>query len=376
MAKTTVAALVAAHHEFQSALLGWYRAHARALPWREAPSLYKTVVSEFMLQQTQVKTVLPFFARWLAALPDFAALAAADDARVLRLWEGLGYYSRARNLHRVARALEQRTSPPRTPAEWQELPGIGPYTAAAITSISFGASAACVDGNVVRILARLSADASPFRDSAAAAKSFAPLAVALLSPREPGDHNQAMMELGATVCLRQNPHCPRCPVRGFCAAGKRGDPERYPRLAPKAIEQRTVTRVWCERANALLLHRSSATARRFASMHELPLPEHAGIASASAARGELLAKKRRGITRFQITELIHAASPPSPRKPLRPELVWVPFADLETITLSGPHRRWVTEILARRHRKPSKPNPARSSTSTKAARPVPGFVRC
>ena len=338
--------LIAAKTDFQAALLGWYRVHARDLPWRRSPSLYKTVVSEFMLQQTQVKTVLPYFARWLDALPDFAALAAAPEAQVLKLWEGLGYYSRARNLHRLAKEIAPRPQPPHTPGEWRELPGVGPYTAAAITSISFGASAACVDGNVVRILARLTGDATEFRDSATAAKAFAPLADALLPHTTPGDHNQAMMELGATVCFRQNPLCLTCPVRAFCAAAKSGSPEAFPRLAPKQMEQRAVTRIWCERDGALLLHRAAENARRFANIHELPLPEHAGLTLEHATRGELLAKKRRGITRFQITESIHLAA--TPRKKFNAELVWVPFTELSAITLSGPHRRWVTEILAKR----------------------------
>lgn len=340
--------LVARRRDFQSALLGWYRAHARALPWREAPSLYKTVVSEFMLQQTQVKTVLPYFARWLEALPDFSALAAASEERVLKLWEGLGYYSRARNLHRLAREIAARPAPPRAPAEWLELPGVGPYTAATITSISFGAPAACVDGNVVRVLARLTADATTFRDSATAAKAFAPLADALLARDASGDHNQAMMELGATVCFRQNPLCLTCPVRGFCAAAARGEPEALPKLAPKIMEQRAVVRLWCERDGALLLHRSAPGAQRFANMHELPLPEHTGLDAAKATQGTLLAKKRRGITRFLITESIHLAA--APKKKLGPELVWVPFHELDAVTLSGPHRRWVTEILATRSR--------------------------
>ena len=144
MPGNSASALVAAKSGFQDALLRWYRANARALPWRESPSLYKTVVSEFMLQQTQVKTVLPYLARWLEALPDFAALAAAPEERVLKLWEGLGYYSRARNLHLLAREIVRQPEPPRTPEAWRELPGVGPYTAAAVTSISFGAAAACV----------------------------------------------------------------------------------------------------------------------------------------------------------------------------------------------------------------------------------------
>jgi len=352
MANTTADLLIGARDEFQSALIGWFRVHARSLPWREAPSLYKTVVSEFMLQQTQVKTVLPYFARWLEVLPDFSSLAAADEARVLRLWEGLGYYSRARNLHRLAREIVTHGFP-RTANAWRELPGVGPYTAAAITSISFSAQSACVDGNVVRILARLTADGTAYRDSATAAKTFMPLAAAILSPGSPGDHNQAMMELGATVCFRQKPLCLTCPVRTFCVACKQGAAEDYPRLAPKEIEQRAVTRVWCERSDALLLHRSSATARRFASIHELPLASHAGMDDTQVRRGELLARKRRGITRYQFTESIHVAPAPAPSAKLAPELVWVPFAKLDAITLSGPHRRWVLEIIAARKSKRS-----------------------
>jgi A/G-specific adenine glycosylase len=348
MAKTSAGALIAAKSDFQRALLDWYRANARRLPWRDSPSLYKTVVSEFMLQQTQVKTVLPYFARWLEALPDFAALAAAPEERVLKLWEGLGYYSRARNLHRLAKAVAALPAPPRTPAEWRELPGVGPYTAAAITSISFGAPAACVDGNVVRILARLTADPTEFRDSASAAKVFTPLAEQLLTTTAPGDHNQAMMELGATVCFRQKPLCLTCPVRAFCAAARSGESENFPRLAPKQMEQRMVTRLWCERGDALLLHRSPASAKRFANMHELPTAEHLELKTGAATRGELLATKRRGITRFQITESIYTTAAPSPRAKLSEELVWVPLAQLDAIALSGPHRRWVTEILAKK----------------------------
>lgn len=338
--------LLAARVDFQRALRRWYRALARPLPWREAPSLYRTVVSEFMLQQTQVRTVLPYFARWMRELPDFASLAAAPEARVLKLWEGLGYYSRARNLHRLAQVLMDGPAPPPTADGWRKLPGVGPYTAAAITSIAFGARAACVDGNVVRILARLTADATAFRDSASAARTLAPLASALLPARAPGDHNQAMMELGATVCLRRNPRCTDCPVRLWCMAAKRGRPESFPRLAVKAIERRAVTRVWCEHQGALLFHLAPARARRFASIHELPTAEQAGIADTRARRGALLAIGHRSITRFRITETIHAAVPP--RKTARAGLVWVPLTALDAITLSGPHRRWVAAILAQR----------------------------
>lgn len=346
MAEST--SLISRAADFRAALHAWYRTAARPLPWRATPSLYKTVVSEFMLQQTQVKTVLPYFARWLEALPDFAALAAAPEARVLKLWEGLGYYSRARNLHRLAQAVATMPAPPRTPEGWRELPGVGPYTAAAITSIAFGAPAAVVDGNVVRILARLTADAREFRDGATAAKAFTDVAQALISSEQPGDHNQAMMELGATVCVRQNPLCTVCPVLAFCAARRAGEPESYPRLAAKASIAVAVTRVWCEHRGRLLLHRAEAGARRLAAQHELPTAEQAGLTVAAAAKGELLAQRKRGITKYRITETIYRTEPKTVSDKTDQGLVWVPLTDLDAITLSGPHRRWIADLLRAR----------------------------
>ncbi|MDP2137494.1 MAG: A/G-specific adenine glycosylase, partial [Candidatus Didemnitutus sp.] len=243
---------------FQTALHGWYRVHHRKLPWRDSPSLYKTVVSELMLQQTQVVTVLPYFERWVRELPDFASLAAAPEAKVMKLWEGLGYYARARNLHRLARTFVAAKTPPRTPVEWRELPGIGPYSAAAITSIAFDEPAAVVDGNVVRILARLTNSTRVFRDGSAAVKQFTALAGSLITGSHPGTHNQAMMELGATLCVRQNPRCTACPVRRFCAGRREGEPERLPRLKPKVSEKKAVARVWCLDRGKLLLRRSQA----------------------------------------------------------------------------------------------------------------------
>jgi len=323
------------------------------LPWRIEPSLYKTVVSEFMLQQTQVKTVLPYFAHWLDALPDFAALARAPEAKVLKLWEGLGYYTRARNLHKLARTLIEKTRGdekqiPKTREGWLALPGIGPYTAAAITSISFGTQAAVVDGNVVRILARLTADTTPYRDSTSAAKAFTPIANSLLNPTHPGDHNQAMMELGATLCLRRKPLCLTCPVRALCACTRLGhNPEDYPRLAPKLMEKLTIHRAWCVRNGQVLLHRTPAKSRRLANLYEFPElpPDSASLRKINGAEQPPLLTKKRSITRYQITEHIYATS--APRGPLPEDHEWVPIAELENVTLSGPHRRWLCELLAK-----------------------------
>ena len=341
-------ALISSQTEFQSALHGWYNIHQRKLPWRDAPSLYKTVVSEFMLQQTQVATVLPYFARWLHELPDFAALAAAPETQVMKLWEGLGYYSRARNLHKLAQTIAAMAIPPRSPADWQELPGIGPYTAAAITSISFDEPAAVVDGNVVRILARLTQESRLFRDGSEAVKHFNSLADALIVGSHPGTHNQAMMELGATVCLRQNPKCATCPVAKFCAARVSGTPEKFPRLKPKLIEKREVARIWCVQRRELLLHRTHTKARRLAGLYELPEAHALGV---TLDEKSLLLKKRRAITRFQITESIHQVKPtPALLKKIATEgsLTWVPINTLALVTLSGPHKRWIGEILANR----------------------------
>ena len=298
-----------------------------------------------MLQQTQVVTVLPYFARWLEELPDFTVLAAASEAKVMKLWEGLGYYSRARNLHKLAQAISTLSVPPRTPAEWQELPGIGPYTAAAITSISFDEPAAVVDGNVVRILARLTRESRLFRDGTAAVKHFTPLADVLIVGSHPGTHNQAMMELGATVCLRQNPRCEGCPVAKFCAARKTRAPEKLPRFKPKQIEQREVARVWCVHRGQLLIHRTHTTARRLAGLFELP---EASIVGTKPNEKDLLMRKRRAITRYQITESIYRAkTTPAQLENLSADIsfAWVPVGQLSGLTLSGPHRRWIRELL-------------------------------
>ncbi len=342
------AQLISQRLEFQLALHAWNRVHHRKLPWRDAPSLYKTVVSEFMLQQTQVATVLPYFERWQRELPDFAALAIATETKVMKLWEGLGYYSRARNLHRLAQAIATKSSPPRSPADWQELPGIGPYTAAAITSISFEEPVACVDGNVVRILARLTGEGRLFRDGSEAAKYFTPVAGALILGSDPGLHNQAMMELGATVCLRQKPLCAICPVAAFCTARKSGEPEKFPRLRPKQIEQRTVDRIWCEYRGRLLLKRGHVSAKRLAGLHELPEPVDLGLIGLD--KKSLLAVKRRAITRFQITESIYAVKFTAGLKTAiagDKSLEWVSLEKLDSISLSGPHKRWIHELKQR-----------------------------
>ncbi len=328
---------------FQSALMRWYEANHRKLPWRTEPSLYRTVVSEFMLQQTQVKTVLPYFDAWLEQFPDFAALAAATEQDVLKAWEGLGYYRRARNLHALAKAYVAADPKPVNAEQWRELPGIGPYTAAAIASIAHGEEIAVVDGNVVRILTRLFADDTEYKDASTAGKNLDPLAQELIfQAKNPGDHNQAMMELGATLCTRGDPLCPLCPVHIHCAAWGQGQPASYPRLAKRVTKKVIVERAWVEREGKLLLYKIPENARRLAGLYELPEAQQVGFAPGQSA--PLLVKKR-GIANEQIEERITWADHSNVETTL-PELQWIHLDELKDIPLSGPHKKWIAQVRA------------------------------
>jgi A/G-specific adenine glycosylase len=235
--KSTDPALDAAArvHAAREALLGWYAASARALPWR-APgtTAWATWVSEVMLQQTRVETVVPYFARFMERFPTPARMAEASEAEVLGLWAGLGYYRRARFLHAGARAVCERfgAEVPRGVEALRELPGVGDYTAGAIASIAFGERAPLVDGNVERVLTRLFAVAGDPR-SGPVKKHLWALAAAFADHPAAGAVNQSLMELGATVCAPTSPRCLTCPVRAMCRAAQEGDPSRYPEKAPK-----------------------------------------------------------------------------------------------------------------------------------------------
>jgi A/G-specific adenine glycosylase len=217
-------------------LLAWYDRHRRVLPWRAPPGQrsdpYRVWLSEIMLQQTTVKAVGPYYARFLARWPDVQALAAAPLDDVLRAWAGLGYYARARNLHACARAVVERHGGqfPESEDALRELPGIGAYTAAAVAAIAFDASAMPVDGNVERVVARLYAVETPLPE---AKPEIGRLARTLTPERRCGDFAQGMMDLGATICTPKRPACALCPWNDGCAARQRGDAESLPRRAPK-----------------------------------------------------------------------------------------------------------------------------------------------
>lgn len=232
------------------ALLPWYASHARDLPWRRDREPYHVWLSEIMLQQTRVEAARGYYLRFLDAFPTLRDLAAADEARLLKLWEGLGYYSRARNLQKAARVLcdEYGGVFPDTREALEGLPGVGPYTAGAVASICFERPCAAVDGNVLRVLSRLTADGAPV-DLPATRADVAARLEAVYPAGACGAFTQALMELGAVVCTPKSPKCGLCPANDFCLAAARGETARYPVRLPKRekrTEKRTVLLLECE----------------------------------------------------------------------------------------------------------------------------------
>src|SRR5512135_342672 len=203
--------------KFASKLLRWYQEHGRVLPWRGEKAPYAVWVSEIMLQQTRVEAVIPYYRRWMERFPTVEVLARASERDVLRLWEGLGYYTRARNLRRAAQMVVERYGGqlPAEADELRKLPGIGRYTAGAIASIAFGGDEPALDGNIRRVLARVF-NVTETADSTSGAAHLWRLAGEQLPSGRAGDYNQALMDLGATICVASNPRCAVCPVNRVC----------------------------------------------------------------------------------------------------------------------------------------------------------------
>ncbi|SDU07612.1 A/G-specific DNA-adenine glycosylase [Verrucomicrobium sp. GAS474] len=242
---------------FHRALAAWFARAARDLPWRRTRDPYAIALSEFMLQQTQVVTVLPYYHRWLRLFPDWKALAGAPTEAVLKTWEGLGYYQRARNFQKLAQAVaglpELNGELPRTVEGLRALPGIGPYTAGAIASLAFGGRAALIDGNVIRVFTRVFGIGEDVALKETQARLWA-LAEGLLPEAEAcAVHNSALMELGALICTPRNPGCLLCPLASVCVAKASGEPERFPVKGRKLVERREEVvalieekgRYWC-----------------------------------------------------------------------------------------------------------------------------------
>jgi A/G-specific adenine glycosylase len=316
-----------------NALLAWYDAHQRTLPWRVtggAPAdPYRVWLSEIMLQQTTVAAVRPYFEKFTARWPDVAALAAADEAEVMQAWAGLGYYARARNLIACARAVIVHHGGrfPDTEAELLQLPGVGRYTAAAIAAIAFNRRAVVVDANVERVVSRLFAVKEPL--PVAREKHYA-LTDTITPPVRSGDFAQAMMDLGATICTPKKPACALCPLAAMCQARAEGQPDLYPYKAPKAAKPRRMGHAyWLERDGRVLLVRRPARGL-LGGMLALPssewmesVPDGAG-APAGAAWADA-GSIEHVFTHFALKLHIHCAEAVS-----SPEgEVWWPIAELE-----------------------------------------------
>lgn len=297
------------------ALLAHFRRHARDLPWRQTRNPYAIWVSEIMLQQTQVKTVVPRYGEFLRQFPTVAALAAAAETAVCEAWAGLGYYRRARNLHKAARQVvaDHDGVLPNSEAALRKLAGIGHYTAAAIASIAFGERVAAVDGNLIRVLARVAA--MPGRASdATLVRSVREAAQLLVDGPEPGAINQALMDLGATLCRPTAPLCNDCPIRVHCAAHRAGTPTLYPGPKTRAPRQRLrIAFAWIERDGGVVLEQRPLDGL-WPGMWELPSASGPAAKRSLSKRlgqtlGEPVAQVTHDLTHRRVEAIVYRAKP-------------------------------------------------------------------
>jgi len=342
------------------ALLEWFRVHQRDLPWRRDPSPYATWVSEMMLQQTQVATVVPYFERWIARFPSVEALASADEQDVLHAWQGLGYYSRARNLLRGARAVaaQHGGAVPDSVPELLKLPGVGPYTAGAIASIAYNVPAPIVDGNVTRVFCRLHGLRGDPKQAPLSARIWQ-LAGESIPEGHAGEFNQALMELGACVCTPVGPRCGDCPVSGACEARRLGLQEQLPETAPRPrVTAVRMVAALVPRGEALLLVQRFADETRWAGMWQFPAAEvrpeeppdlAVRRAVAEAVQMQVTVRERvsvirHGVTRFRITlEAFHCDGAGAPGTGNCQRWAWVPTARLGEYPMPAAHRKLAGE---------------------------------
>ncbi len=351
--------------------IGWYRRHARDLPWRRTPDPYRIWVSEIMLQQTTVAAVVPYFGRFIARFPTVRALAAASQHDVLRLWEGLGYYSRARNLHAAARQVvaEHNATIPSDVTALMRLPGIGRYTAGAIASLAFNLPAPIVEANTLRVYARLLAltgdpQSARFRD---AVWHFAEMAV---PRRSAGDFNQALMDLGATVCTPAEPRCAACPLRTCCAAFRRGLQRQIPRPKRRMTTQFVREAMVAVRKNGAYLLRRRMPGERWAGLWDfirlpwddgpsrpdgalcrLAEPGRTQLERALAEQCGLLVRAdaeafefSHSVTRFRIRLTCVTAAWRGGALRTNRVLRWVPPSEFKAFALSAPARKFADRL--------------------------------
>ncbi len=313
-------------------LLGeWYAAGHRDLPWRRTSDPYRIWISEIMLQQTRAQAVIPYYERFLARFPTVESLAAAEEEQVLALWSGLGYYSRARNLRRAAQQIVVADGFPRDFESLRALPGIGDYTAAAIASIAFGLPHVVVDGNVLRVVARVENDAADI-GSARTRERFRAIAQSWLDPTHAGAFNQAIMELGATVCLPRKPLCAVCPLAARCKALRHGTAAELP-VKLRSVEPVKIEGVLLivRKGARVLLRQREADARRMAGFWDLPEPANLPGAREGKCFGEI----RHSITHHRYTLQVAAAAARIPRGPFE----WFDAERLREVPLSTTARK-------------------------------------
>lgn len=342
----------------RKSLLAWYRKHRRDLPWRNAATPYHVWVSEVMLQQTRVEVVKDYFTRWMKLFPDISDLAAADEAEVLHAWQGLGYYSRAKRLREGAQFVRDHFGGrlPPEPERLREIPGIGPYSAGAISSIAFDRPSPLVDGNVIRVLTRLFAlEGDP--NKAALKKTLWDHAAELVPPTGAGDFNQGLMELGAVVCTPRKPACYDCPVRQSCQAFRLGRVNEFPQLPKKkAPTELSMVLLVVMHRGKIAVQTLPAEARWWAGLDSLPFAElPAGVTPVTWARrrarslgdiesATLLSPHKHSVTRFKITlspVLVRLAS-----KKRISDFRWVSRAELDALALPAPHRAVLRDRLS------------------------------
>jgi A/G-specific adenine glycosylase len=320
-------------------LIAWFRRHGRDLPWRRTCDPYAVLVSEVMLQQTRVGTVIPYYERWMERFPDCETLARASEEDVLRLWQGLGYYSRARNLHRLAKKVtaDHGGRLPESQEELRSLPGIGDYTAAAVRAFAHDRHAAVLDANAIRVLARW-IDLRERVDTAAGRAALRE-AARELAPRggSPREWHSAVMELGALLCVAGTPDCLLCPVRLDCQAV---EPAALPRKTPRSAITHLEEDRWLvlQRGRLLLQQSAGPRWRGLWILPELP--------SNRPPTEDPLLEIRYPITRYQITMRVHVfEGSPEVANHENKGLSWHPLADWEELPMAAPHRRAVARAL-------------------------------
>lgn len=317
-------------------LLAWYDAEKRDLPWRRTRDPYAVWVSEIMLQQTQVATVLPYYERWMRRFPTVEALAAADDQEVLSSWQGLGYYRRARLLLQGARFVAANGMPETEP-EWRKVPGVGRYTAGAIASIALGLPVPLVDGNVERVFARVAGCNAVGPELHKAAWEWA---LKNVYPSRPGDWNQALMELGATICRPANPECPRCPLQSVCVANREGIQNELPRRPPAPVTSSHQEIVWIPYYQGCYGVLQVPDGQWWEGMWGFPRAEASGGEASLAARLGPGSVEHVGTVRYQVTTHKVAAQVFLYRPPeLSAAVKWANQEELAAIPIPAPDRR-------------------------------------